>query len=56
MIDCQQGIYGGYTLMESNLLGVILDKKEIAISDMIKEQLVYNNDMNKDEFTDIVGV
>lgn len=54
MIDSQQGIYGGYTLLGSNLLGVKIDKTEIAILDMIKEQLIYNNDMNKDEFTDIV--
>lgn len=54
MVNSQQGMYGGYTLLGSNLLGVKIDKKEIAILDMIKEQLVYNNDMNKDEFTDIV--
>lgn len=54
MIDSQQGIYGGYTLLGSNLLGIKMDPKEIAILDMIKEQLIYNNDMNKDEFVYIV--
>lgn len=54
MIDSKQGIYGGYTLLGSNLLGVKIDNKEISILEMIKEQLIYNNDMNKDEFINIV--
>ena len=54
MINSTQGIYGGYTLLGSNLLGLNIDKNEIFILEMIKEQLIYNNDMNKDEFINIV--
>lgn len=54
MIDSKQGANGGYTLLGSNLLNVKIDKHEIFILDMIKEQLIYNNDMNKDEFINIV--
>lgn len=54
MINSKQGIYGGYTLLGSNLLGLNIDKNEIFILEVIKEQLIYNNDMNKDEFINIV--
>ena len=54
MIDSKSGLYGGYTLIGSNLLGVKIDKKEISTLEIIKEQLIYNNDMNKDEFINIL--
>ncbi|WP_455539345.1 helix-turn-helix transcriptional regulator [Terrisporobacter sp.] len=54
MIDSKQGAHGGYTLLGSNLLGLKIDKNEIFTLEMIKEQLIYNNDMNKDEFINIL--
>jgi len=44
----------GYSIIGSNLLGLKIDEKDIIVLEMIKEQLIYNNDINKNEFIDIV--
>ena len=53
-IESKTGAYGGYSIIGSNLLGLNISTKEVIILDMIKEQLIYNNDINKKEFIDIV--
>ena len=54
LIDSRQGSYGGYSMVSNSLLGLKIDKKDIIGLDMIKEQLKYNNDINKKEFIEIV--
>ena len=41
-------------MVSNSLLGLKIDKKDIIVLDMIKEQLKYNNDINKKEFIEIV--
>lgn len=54
LIDSKQGAHGGYSMLGRSLLGLKIDKKDIIVLDMIKEQLIYNNDINKKEFIEIV--
>ena len=54
LIDSKQGAYGGYSMIGRSLLGLKIDEKDIIVLDMIKEQLIYNNDINKKEFIEIV--
>ncbi len=54
LIDSKQGSYGGYSIVGRCLLGLKIDEKDIIVLDMIKEQLIYNNDINKKEFIEIV--
>lgn len=53
-IESKPGAYGGYSIVGSNLLGLNITEKEISSLDMIKEQLIYSNDINKDEFIDVL--
>lgn len=53
-IESKPGVYGGYSIVGSNLLGLNINEKDIIVLDMIKEQLIYNNDINKVEFVEIV--
>lgn len=53
-VESKPGVYGGYSIIGSNLLGLNINEKDIIVLDMIKEQLIYNNDINKSEFIEIV--
>lgn len=53
-IESKPGVYGGYSIIGSNALGLNINEKDVTVLDMIKEQLIYNNDINKSEFIEIV--
>ncbi|MCR8743764.1 helix-turn-helix transcriptional regulator [Romboutsia lituseburensis] len=53
-IESKPGAYGGYSIISNNLLGANIKEKDIIVLEMLKEQLLYNNDINKNEFIEIV--
>lgn len=54
-INSRQGAYGGYELLsKGNLLGLHLQHEDVAILEMINEQLKFNNDLYSSEFNNIL--
>ena len=54
-ITSKFGTYGGYELLSNNnLLGLNVKQQDVITLDMINEQIKVNDDIYKDEFTELV--